>query len=219
MDAPNYGVHALQCASGAAADGTSNPPAERVVANLRALGHRVIIDPEALSKVASYFTRPAEAEGLLEAAAGLRCQLSATSVAGRDGGHDASASCWRVASHTWRERSSQSSAVSAKSSAGRSSMTPFSQILLTQAVMNVTARERYAIVPDEAIRYAIGRFGKPNVPIDANVLDRTRVPAAHSRTAGRGPNVGFGGRTASSPGSIADRRGVAPACHHACRPG
>ena len=29
---------ALQCASGAAADGTSNPPAERVVANLRALG-------------------------------------------------------------------------------------------------------------------------------------------------------------------------------------
>ncbi len=39
MDAPDYGVSALQCASGAAADGTSNPPSERVVANLRALGH------------------------------------------------------------------------------------------------------------------------------------------------------------------------------------
>jgi oxaloacetate decarboxylase alpha subunit len=51
-------------------------------------------------------------------------------------------------------------------------MTPFAQILLTQAVMNVTSRERYEVIPDEAIRYAIGRFGKPNVPIDAKVMDR-----------------------------------------------
>src|SRR6202034_3634624 len=51
-------------------------------------------------------------------------------------------------------------------------MTPFSQILLTLAVMNVTNRERYKVFPDEAIRYAIGRFGKPNVPIDARVMDR-----------------------------------------------
>ncbi len=41
LDAPDYGVSVLQCASGAAADGTSNPPAERIVANLRALGHTV----------------------------------------------------------------------------------------------------------------------------------------------------------------------------------
>jgi oxaloacetate decarboxylase alpha subunit len=51
-------------------------------------------------------------------------------------------------------------------------MTPFAQIVLTQAVMNVTTRERYEVIPDEAIRYAIGRFGKPNVPIDPNVMDR-----------------------------------------------
>src|SRR5499427_258340 len=35
MDAPELGVSALQCASGAAADGTSNPHAVRVVTNLR----------------------------------------------------------------------------------------------------------------------------------------------------------------------------------------
>jgi oxaloacetate decarboxylase alpha subunit len=51
-------------------------------------------------------------------------------------------------------------------------MTPFAQIVLTQAVMNVTNRERYKVIPDEAIRYAIGRFGRPNVPIDAKVVDR-----------------------------------------------
>ena len=38
--------------------------------------------------------------------------------------------------------------------------------------MNVTGKERYAVIPDEAIRYAIGRFGRPNVPIDPKVMDR-----------------------------------------------
>src|ERR1039458_8561683 len=64
MDAADYGVAALQCASGAAADGTSNPPCERVVSNLRALGHSVRIDSDALAEVGSYFTQLAAAEGL-----------------------------------------------------------------------------------------------------------------------------------------------------------
>jgi oxaloacetate decarboxylase alpha subunit len=51
-------------------------------------------------------------------------------------------------------------------------MTPFAQIVMTQAVMNVTTTERYKVIPDEAIRYAIGRFGHPNVPIDGKVMDR-----------------------------------------------
>ncbi len=64
MDAPTHGVSALQCASGGAADGTSNPPSMRVVANLRALGHKVDIDDEALAEVDRYFTSLAEAEEL-----------------------------------------------------------------------------------------------------------------------------------------------------------
>jgi len=51
-------------------------------------------------------------------------------------------------------------------------MTPFSQILLTQAVLNVTGRERYGVIPDEAIRYALGRFGRPNIPIAPEVMAR-----------------------------------------------
>jgi oxaloacetate decarboxylase alpha subunit len=51
-------------------------------------------------------------------------------------------------------------------------MTPFSQMLLTQAVMNVTGKERYGVVPDEVIRYALGKFGRPNVPITPEVMDR-----------------------------------------------
>jgi oxaloacetate decarboxylase alpha subunit len=38
--------------------------------------------------------------------------------------------------------------------------------------MNVTGKERYAVIPDEIIRYAIGRFGRPNVPIAPTVMDK-----------------------------------------------
>ena len=51
-------------------------------------------------------------------------------------------------------------------------MTPFAQMLQTQAVMNVTGEERYAVIPDEIIRYALGKFGRPNVPIEPEVMDR-----------------------------------------------
>ena len=33
-------------------------------------------------------------------------------------------------------------------------------------------KERYTVIPDEAIRYAIGRFGRPTAPIAADVLER-----------------------------------------------
>jgi oxaloacetate decarboxylase alpha subunit len=51
-------------------------------------------------------------------------------------------------------------------------MTPFAQMVMTQAFMNVTGRERYEVIPDEVIRYALGRFGKPSMPIDPKVMDR-----------------------------------------------
>jgi oxaloacetate decarboxylase alpha subunit len=51
-------------------------------------------------------------------------------------------------------------------------MTPFAQMLQTQAMLNVTGKGRYAVIPDEIIRYAIGRFGRPNVPIEGEVLDK-----------------------------------------------
>ena len=41
------------------------------------------------------------------------------------------------------------------------------------------------MIPDEVIRYALGRFGKPNVPIDPEGDGAHRVAAAHARAARR----------------------------------
>jgi oxaloacetate decarboxylase alpha subunit len=51
-------------------------------------------------------------------------------------------------------------------------VTPFPQIVCTQAMFNVIGKERYATVPDQVIRYVLGRFGRPARPVDSNVMDR-----------------------------------------------
>lgn len=172
MDAPDYGVSALQCASGAAADGQSNPHALRVFRNLRELGHTVHADEQALVEIDRYFTRLAAAEGLQVGrpqsfdAAYLHHQLPGGMI-GTMRRHLAESRIAHV-----------EEAVMAEIGRVRLElgwpivMTPFAQMVLTQAVMNVTGKERYAVIPDEVIRYALGRFGKPNVPIDAQVMER-----------------------------------------------
>ena len=51
--------------------------------------------------------------------------------------------------------------------------TPFSQLIGTQAVMNLmTPGERYKFVPDEIITYVLGHYGKPVAPLDDNAKDR-----------------------------------------------
>ncbi|MGA8707072.1 MAG: hypothetical protein WB646_08810 [Steroidobacteraceae bacterium] len=172
MDAAELGIDAVQCASGAAADGISNPPSDRVVANLRELGHTVDIDLEALREVCRYFSRLAEAEGLPSGApqgfdaAYLRHQLPGGMVG-------------TMRRHLTDSRVSHlEGAVTEELARVREElgwpivMTPFSQMLMTQAVMNVTGAERYATIPDELIRYVLGRFGHPTVPVDPRVLDR-----------------------------------------------
>src|SRR5579862_8683277 len=172
MDAPEWGVGTVQCASGAASDGISNPPSERVVANLRELGHQIDIDDEALTEVGCYFTNLAKAEGLpagcpqpFDAAyfhhqlpggmtGTMRRHLAENKLSHLEGA---------VIEELGRVRQELGWPIV---------MTPFSQMLLTQAVMNVTRKERYGVVSDEVIRYALGRFGKSNLPIAPQVMDR-----------------------------------------------
>jgi oxaloacetate decarboxylase alpha subunit len=172
MDAPDYGVSTVQCASGAAADGTSNPPSERVVANLRELGHDVPLDDAALAEVGAYFTRLAEAEDLPAGrpqafdAAYLHHQLPG-GVVGTMRRHLAEHRLSHVEAQVIEELGRVRQELG-----WPIVMTPFAQMVVTQAVMNVTGKERYGVIPDEIIRYALGRFGKPNIPIAPEVMDR-----------------------------------------------
>jgi oxaloacetate decarboxylase alpha subunit len=52
-------------------------------------------------------------------------------------------------------------------------VTPFSQFVGIQALLNVTSgRSRYEVVPDEVVRYVLGHFGNPPRAVDDQVRDR-----------------------------------------------
>lgn len=51
-------------------------------------------------------------------------------------------------------------------------VTPTSQIVGTQAVMNVITGERYKVVPQEVRNYVKGMYGRPPAPIDADLIKK-----------------------------------------------
>jgi oxaloacetate decarboxylase alpha subunit len=172
LEGVELGASAVQCASGGAADGTSNPRMQRLIANLREMGHEVVIDDEAVAEIDRYFTDLAEAEGypvghpMAFDAAYFHHQLPGGMVGTMRrhlADHGVPELEGKVIEEMGRVREELGWPIV---------MTPFAQMLQTQAVMNVTATERYGVIPDEIIRYALGRFGRPNVPIAPDVMDK-----------------------------------------------
>ena len=51
-------------------------------------------------------------------------------------------------------------------------VTPVSQFVATQAVMNVIGGERWVNVSDEMVRYFLGHFYEPAAPVDPAVAER-----------------------------------------------
>ncbi len=179
MAGAELGVEVLHVALGPLGNGTSLPSALRVVANLREHGHTVEIDDRLLARAADYFARLAQAEGLPEGApqeydaAFLRHQLPGGAI---------TTTKRQLAELNLQDRLPEviEETVHVRAELGYPIMvTPFPQIVCTQALFNVIAKERYANVPDQVIRYVIGRFGHPTAPIDPDVkqriLDRPRA--------------------------------------------
>jgi oxaloacetate decarboxylase alpha subunit len=58
-------------------------------------------------------------------------------------------------------------------------VTPFPQMVMSQALFNVIGEARYGQVSDQVLRYVLGKFGRPTSPIvaeiEAAILDRPRT--------------------------------------------
>lgn len=172
MTAAELDIDVIQVACGAASNGTSLPDAQRIVANLRALGHRVDVDDHALARVAAYFTDLARAEGLPP---GTPQQFDAAFLRHQLAGGAITTLKRQLAelklSHRFDDVMEEMCRVRAE--LGHPIMvTPFPQILYTQALYNLIGAERYANVSDQVIRYVLGSFGRPTAPVDADVQDR-----------------------------------------------
>ncbi len=172
MAAAELGVEVLQVACGPLANGSSLPNAQRVVANLRELGHTVSIDDRALAKVADYFARLTGAENL---PAGAPQEYDASFLRHQVAGGVLTTTRRQLAELGLESRFADvmREVVQVRAELGYPIMvTPFPQIVCTQALYNIIGSERYANVSDQVIRYVLGKFGRPTVTVDANVKDR-----------------------------------------------
>jgi oxaloacetate decarboxylase alpha subunit len=172
LEAADLGIAALQCATGGLGDGISNPPAERIVSNLLSLGHGVDLDLEALKDAGRFFSQIASAEGLaVGAPQGFDADYLNHQLPGGMIGTMRRQLAEARMSHLEPAVIKEISQVR-RELGWPIVMTPFAQMVMTQAFMNITTGKRYSVIPDEVIRFAIGRFGRPTSPIDPDLLDR-----------------------------------------------
>jgi oxaloacetate decarboxylase alpha subunit len=165
------GFSVLHTAVGAAARGTSNPAAESTIANLEAEGFSHGLDRDALAEVAAYFAALTRDKGLPPGTAQefdsayYRHQLPGGMVT----------TTRRMLDE--RRRGDLFDATLEEVERVRAEMgypivvTPVSQLMVTQAVMNVTDTERWRTVSDEMVRYFLGHYAAAAAPPDPEIAE------------------------------------------------
>ncbi len=154
------------------ANGAAQPSTQSMAHNLRALGFAVNVDDGILEEVGEHFRRVAEQEGK---PLGQVLEYDAFHYEHQVPGGMMSNFKSQLAeaglSHKFQALLEEVARV--RNELGYPIMiTPFAQLVGTQAVLNVVQGERYRIVPDEVKKYALGYYGKLLAPVEPSVLDR-----------------------------------------------
>ena len=172
LEGIKLGVDEFAASIAPLANGPAQPATQTFVRNARALGFDIGVDLDLADEVGEHFRRVAEQEGLPLGVpveydefhfkhqvpggmlTNLKFQLDQCGLSER---FDAVlAECGRV-----REELGWPIMI-----------TPFSQLVGTQAVLNVVTGERYRVVPNEVKKYVLGHYGKLLAPVQPDVLDR-----------------------------------------------
>jgi oxaloacetate decarboxylase (Na+ extruding) subunit alpha len=172
IKAVEAGVHILHTASRPLANGPSLPSIEATALSLQALGYEVAIDQEPLEKIADHFERIAKQEGFQ---LGVPVEYDARVYQHQLPGGMTGTLKAQLAEHNLTDRLPDvlDEIVQVREELGHPiSATPFSQLIGIQAVVNVTTKERWSVIPDEVIMYALGHLGPPLQPIQPDILDR-----------------------------------------------
>jgi len=153
-------------------DGPAQPATQTMVRNLRAMGCRVDLDLPLVEQVGQYWRELATQEGQPLGVpmaydafhyehqmpggmlTNLKSQLATAGLSDRY--EEVLAECAQIR----------------RELAWPIMVTPFAQLVGTQAVLNIVHGERYRVVPDEVKKYALGYYGKLLAEVDPDILDR-----------------------------------------------
>ncbi len=172
LDAAELGIDTIHCALPPLANGSSHPAAQTLVRNLRARGHEVDVDLDAMDRASAYLRRQARIK-----------RLPMGTPNEYDEGyyrHTVPGGVQSTLARQLREigKADLFDAVIEESVQVRQDlgwpivMTPFAQYIVTQATLNVIAGERYKQISDEVVDLLRGDFGPLPGRVDQELLDR-----------------------------------------------
>ena len=172
LEAIQSGVTTVHTAVAPLANGTSLPATETILRNARRLGYTSDLNEDALAAVSAHFRRIAEKEGL---PIGVPMEYDLFHFE-----HQVPGGMMTNLTRQLREVGMEhlleeilEEVILVRKEFGYPVMaTPYSQIVGAQAVENVVSGVRYKQLTDEAIKYVLGYYGEPVVPVDQNVMDR-----------------------------------------------
>ncbi len=171
LEAIRSGVTTVHTAVAPLANGTSLPATETILRNARRLGYTSDLNEDALAAVSDHFRRIAEKEGL---PIGVPMEYDLFHFE-----HQVPGGMMTNLTRQLREVGMEhrleeilEEVILVRKEFGYPVMaTPYSQIVGAQAVENVVSGARYKQLTDEAIKYVLGYYGEPVVPVDQNVMD------------------------------------------------
>jgi oxaloacetate decarboxylase (Na+ extruding) subunit alpha len=169
LEAVRLGASFVCAAVEPLANGTSQPPVEQTVANLRAEGFDVELDEDALGEMSSYFTRLA---ARLRRPVGVPVEYDVSVHRHQLPGGMTSTLRRQLAEVGMEDRWDDvlEELPRVREELGWPIMvTPLSQFIGVQAFLNVSTGARYSQVPDELVRYVLGQYGPPPGELDLDV--------------------------------------------------
>ena len=172
LEGVELGVDQIHTSIAPLANGAAQPATQTMVRNLRDKGYTVNVDDRLIAEVGEHFRKVAEQEGKPvgkpmeydafhfehQVPGGMQSNFSAQLEQAGLGNRldEVLHECVRVREELgWPVM-----------------ITPFSQFVGTQAVLNIVAGERYKLVPEEIKKYALGYYGRLLAPVAPDVLDR-----------------------------------------------
>ncbi len=172
LEAIKLGVKTVHTATSPLANGSSQPSTENVLKNARRLGYSATLNEKALKVIADHFRHVAKREGF---PIGSPVEYDLSQYNHQLPGGMVSNYKFELSKRGLEHRLEdllEEIALVRKELGYPIMITPLSQYVGVQAILNISGGERYGTMTDEIIKYALGRYGKLAAPVEKKVLDR-----------------------------------------------
>jgi oxaloacetate decarboxylase alpha subunit len=204
LDAADAGIGTVHCAVGVASNGSSHSPVGTTVSNLAERGHSTRIDRTALGEYEEILRAHVARHGL---PVGAPVEYDETYYRHQLPGGMVSTTRRQLA-EVGRESllpAVMDEVVQVRRDFGYPIMvTPFSQFMVSQALLNVLSRQRYETLTDETVLYLLGDYGAPPGPVDQGLLDRASETGRRRRLTVDRAQPGLADLRATYGGDLSD---------------